>query len=79
MRSLCCTRPSDVITGEKVRFEIVVSHATDGGEEQVLAMAESDDAASSVVSDMSEDILTSHAQIKSVIDNMEADDEPLIA
>ncbi len=37
-----------------------------------------DDAASSVVSDMSEDVLTSHAQIKSFIDNMDADDEPLI-
>lgn len=38
-----------------------------------------EDAASSVVSDMSDDVLTTQTQIRSLIENMDADDEPLTA
>ena len=47
---------------------------------QAMDLEEDDeDAASSVVSDMSDDVLTTQTQIRSLIENMDADDEPLTA
>ena len=63
---------------ENVVLAIRPSNASAGDMEASEEIHHEDDAASSDVSDMSDDMLTSHAQIKSMIDAMDADDEPLV-
>ena len=68
-----------MLAGDTVKLAITPRDAEAGEDAmEVEGDADADDAASSVVSDMSDDVLTSHAQIRSMIDNMDADDEPLI-
>lgn len=57
----------------------ITASGTENGADYGVKMEDDDDAASSVVSDMSDDVLTTHSQIRNLIDNMDADDEPLIA
>ena len=53
--------------------------ASSTGAELVDLDEDDEDAASSVVSDMSDDVLTTQTQIRSLIENLDADDEPLTA
>ncbi|KAK9832441.1 hypothetical protein WJX74_010358 [Apatococcus lobatus] len=63
----------------KVHLEITASRTEDGADHMDVEEEEEEDAASSVVSDMSDDVLTTQTQIRNLIDNIDADDEPLIA
>ena len=56
----------------------ITASSTENGADYADGMEDDDDTASSIVSDMSDDVLTTHTQIKNLIDNMDADDEPLV-
>lgn len=56
----------------------ITATALENGADYGDATGDDDDAASSVVSDMSDDVLTTQTEIRNLIDNMDADDEPLV-